>query len=453
MKYSWHICIALTVAALVLGCASTSNEPTKIDEPAEQVYVETGNDLLIQAERSWDSEQQAVQFYKQASDTNPNNAYAAFKYGEGLMRFDEMDRARDALLQAVEIDPGFGFAHSTLGQIARHFGELELAEDHANWAIEANPDLAEPRLLRASIRAETGRDDEASADFYFVIEHGVGWERGQAYHELGYLRLRNERPEEALEAFMQSIEIAPEDTSGYISAAETLLKLGNAERAIELLDKAARETWDPHWARITSSRFHIEFGDFKRALELANGVLDEEPNRIDALPVRGQAHLGLGMFEEAATDFERYLEQEDWDSWIHGEYGRALLRLERIDEAEREFDIALERWWEDINARAGKAEILERRGDLDGAWNEINIGLEFAGLDRYLLVRGAIVLARLGNQAKIDELIDRMQNEDASRLEEDQLTRLREYFAANPESLKVLEKISDRLPSDLAKKL
>ena len=431
----------LLIIAIVTGCATTPTESTIDVEPVDAAssapIVPSGNDFLVLAERSWESEEAALAYYEKALEENPGNSYAAFKSGEMHQRRGEYDLAEQSLKHAITLDPGFAHAYIILGYIARERGEFETAVSLAELAVISNPDVSEARLFRASLRMESGDELGAKDDLFFVVSLGNTWEQSRAHNELGHLYAQSGRDKEALESFGMSIEITPEDASPYISAARLLSERGKFEDAFGLLETAVKTSWDPEWVRTEIARLLVTTGEYEDALKETESVLEIDPDRIDVRSVRGQALTALKRYDEAIEDFERYLEHEGWDSWVRGEYARALLRIGRVDEALREVEESIDHWWENVQARALLAEIIARNGDMERALDELRQALEIEPYQPYLLIRSAILLEVTGDADAADSALELIET-----LDRDTLVRLEEYIVHNPETADRAKRLS-----------
>jgi tetratricopeptide (TPR) repeat protein len=171
--------------------------------------------------------------------------YAYTPYAEGrsaLERYDQMksiDRAIDLFNQALERDPRYALAHAGLAQAFwqryqndRKGADARLAEDHARRALDIDALPSGGWVTMGTIRAGTGRAEEALADFQQALDRDprgaeAHRERGAALEKLG-------RWDEAEASYRKAIELRPELWSSHNHLGAFLLernRLSEAEAA------------------------------------------------------------------------------------------------------------------------------------------------------------------------------------------------------------------------------
>jgi predicted Zn-dependent protease with MMP-like domain len=121
-------------------------------------------------------------------------------------------------------------------------------------------------------------------------------------------------------------------------------------------------------ARIEEAAELLADGDADGALEVAEAVLDEFDDELDALEIKGLALTDLGEFEEALEAFHRIIEVDHNDASAHALVATTLTELGRLDDAKRAAAAALvldkglasglaaRAWLHDIAGRAAEAD-------------------------------------------------------------------------------------------------
>lgn len=135
---------------------------------------------------------QVLTDYEQRAAANPDNAQALAVLGTVLLRYNEVerarqvleqarekgvrldrelgivylrlgqrDRARQALARQSEVDPGDADAHNQLCKLFFQEGETERAERACRVALEIDPRLDEPYLTLAQLAEQQGKPGEA----------------------------------------------------------------------------------------------------------------------------------------------------------------------------------------------------------------------------------------------------------------------------------------------------
>ncbi len=124
-----------------------------------------------------------------------------------------------------------------LSSVSLQHGKLKEAEIAARKAINLNPDNIEGTIQLCSILEKTGRIEAAENGLRELLKQNP--DNATALNNLGYLLLEHtSRYQEALNLIEQAIAIEPINGSFLDSLGWAHYKLGNAEKAVEFLEKA-----------------------------------------------------------------------------------------------------------------------------------------------------------------------------------------------------------------------
>ena len=105
--------------------------------------------------------EQAIQSYKEAIRTNPNDFDAHFGLGGCYSELGNEEEALKATKEAVRIRPDYPFAHIALGLNYHNLGRYDEAIETYKHAIELDPHLADTgQTLISNAYAASGRHDE-----------------------------------------------------------------------------------------------------------------------------------------------------------------------------------------------------------------------------------------------------------------------------------------------------
>ncbi len=111
--------------------------------------------------------------------------------------------------------------------------------------------------------------------------------------------------QEAVACFEQSLELNPEnDTARLAMAAAHIEGAGETMKGVQLLLGITRENPDHVAANLMLGRLSIQSGQFDRAIERYQTVLDQEPENTEALYFQAEAYKGLGNKEKAIALLE-----------------------------------------------------------------------------------------------------------------------------------------------------
>ena len=248
---------------------------------------------------------EAARLYEAIAAREPGNAEARHYLGALLASTGRLQDAKALMKRALELKPNeFAFLENYIGVLvlAEDFGEaLELCE-RARKRHPGNPNLL---YLRAA-----------------------------SLHKL-------DRLDEARDAFVALLRVAPKHPSGRKEYAVTLTRLGEFDEALRIVEPLIAE--QPRYAdaylvraNVCAMRgaFSLSLADYERALKL-------QPNAHETWQSYGRALDMLGECDEALAAFDRALGlRPNYVDALIGR-GRALTTLNRLPEGLAAFDQAI----------------------------------------------------------------------------------------------------------------
>jgi Tfp pilus assembly protein PilF len=170
-----------------------------------------------------------------------------------------------------------------------------------SWIVDA-PDDPQPLLLRGQIHAIAGNTADAQKNFRQALE--LAPERGDIRLELADMLKTENRPEEAALLYGQALADPELGVRAMIGLASCRKSLGDATRAVELLEQAvAREPENPDAAR-ELGRLQFEAGNYSDAATQLQSAVDLRPYDDECHYLLAQALQLAGRIEEAKTHFE-----------------------------------------------------------------------------------------------------------------------------------------------------
>ena len=185
----------------------------------------------------------------------------------------------------------------------QHNGQASEAIELLTQYLEQHPSCMAVLLKRASVSAMISHNDDALRDYTAAI--GLDPSCIRAYLGRASLLQRCGDQLEALRVLDEAVRVSPDDAS------DALL-----ERARALVDLA---------------RYAEAIDDTTKALAMASS--EESDNLTALLSTRASARLRLGLFEEAAADYERCLKLHKLSGSMALGLGLALLLQGKLDDA------------------------------------------------------------------------------------------------------------------------
>lgn len=261
------------------------------------------------------------------SDEADVNAYVQFRLGKDILNspwsLESIDLAATHFQQALAIDPNYGAAHAGLCvartgryQIAGTQSDIEEARKSCGEALSRAPRLALAHRAGGNFFLRTGRLEEAERAYLQAIEldpQNVDSRLGLA----GVMR-RLQRHEEAETQIIRVIELKPGNWRAYNALGSLYFSLGEYEDAAESYRRVEYLQPDNFTALGNMATARMMTGEFELARDIFERTIDIEATPR-ALSNLGILHYYLGDLEKSA-EFHRQsteLTPNSESAWIN----------------------------------------------------------------------------------------------------------------------------------------
>ena len=217
-------------------------------------------------------------------------------------------------------------------------GQIDRAEQLCRQVIEEEPENINILGMLGAILLKLEKIDEAEKYLLRTIDAAPTF--AKPHEDLGMLYLSQNQAECASKYFEKSVQLDPTQASAYFGLANALLKIGKTEEA----ESAHRKYLElsPGARALAEASRRIKEGQSKRAEEICEEVLKQDPENVEA----------LRLLARIATDDERHLIAEGLLRKIVQmspnrsvpcmDFGRFLVDRGRIPEAVDLFEKAVE---------------------------------------------------------------------------------------------------------------
>ncbi len=226
-------------------------------------FCHQGNALLAESRGDWKAARSALEAWLALE---PANARARQRLGKALFSLDQQDEAYKELQKASKEDSALEPAEVMMGWLFTRAGNLKKAEEWMNYAAKTSPDSLPLHMAITSWLLEQGRADEAQTHAEAAAK--LDSKSNQVQRVLGLVA--RERKE-----------------------------YGQSEAVFQAL---ALESPGDAWVRNQLALVLAEQGDDvkrKRALELAELSVRQNPNALDALVTLGTVYYRLKRLDDA----------------------------------------------------------------------------------------------------------------------------------------------------------
>ncbi len=155
-----------------------------------------------------------------------------------------------------------------------------------------------------------------------------------AYVAIGIVYEKQDKPDEAFEAFLKAIEQDPKHAEALRWTYRVYLKRGDLLNAYHMA-RAAFEAApdDPFYEEHLNTVLVNRLGNFREAEPLLERAVQMNPTSTHALWSLGYVYGVLGKHQESLECFQRAVHLDPKKTELYEELGHALVRLRRKDEA------------------------------------------------------------------------------------------------------------------------
>ncbi len=201
----------------------------------------------------------------------------------------------------------------------------------------ARPFLSEMRGARGAVAGARGDTDEAIRQFESAARL-TPWHSVTMYR-LGGAYVAASQWDKAAAAYGACLEASPNYVIAWANQGLAYFNLGNPEKAIEAAERALALAPDMPMGHNVVGLSYAQQGKWEEALEAmkrATGL--PEPGRAQLHKNMAVCHMALGQHEEAATEFQRAIDESRYpDPELYVERAKVLFELKRYEEAAESF--------------------------------------------------------------------------------------------------------------------
>lgn len=160
--------------------------------------------------------------------------------GLGYLQKGRPDWARDRLQKALEIDPDNAAANDAMGLVWQTEGELDLAEESFDKALKSDSGFTQARHHLGRLYMQTGDFAKAEKLLKKTANDRYYNARVQAYSDLGMTHYRLGNPALAIDAYKESLRLAPYNVDALVNASTLLFEQQQYEESQKYFDRFDR---------------------------------------------------------------------------------------------------------------------------------------------------------------------------------------------------------------------
>ncbi len=316
--YRWPYLAALAQLKYDTTAALASFETAaRLSPPNPALFINYG-DALLEAGRA----EEAADRYRQALELAPRSSHARYGLARVALAGGDAEAARRQLETAAEQAPGHGEVHALLATVYFRLGDAERARrQELRAAAHPDPTRAPDPVVRAMA------DEEVSS---------------RSYTQRGLRLVREERFQEAEEAFRRVLEIRPGNARDHANLGGALARQGRLDEALAAYREALRVDPDDPFTHNNLALALADRGEVDRAIELLARATELDPTYAEAWLNLGLLRARQGRLEEAVSAYREALQIDPASTAALTNLGTALAAQGRLAAAIEQWQTAVE---------------------------------------------------------------------------------------------------------------
>ncbi|MDJ0632868.1 MAG: tetratricopeptide repeat protein [Xenococcaceae cyanobacterium MO_188.B29] len=211
-----------TQSTFLLNESETANSKRE----AAEIYLQQA--LAYSDEQEW---AEVIEACQHAVRISPDSAEAYKLWGNALQRMGQTSKAMGMYAKAVEIEPDLAEVYANLGSLHARQNKWTKAREYYQKAIIIKPNFPGAYRNLAKVWKQLGEPEKAAECQNQALSLESQGVNPEAYLISGDLLIGANKPERAIEYYLQAIKLAPDLRIGYQKIAETWEKLGQWQEA------------------------------------------------------------------------------------------------------------------------------------------------------------------------------------------------------------------------------
>ena len=295
-------------------------------------------DYFLQARSMLRSDLQAYDSFRKSRSLTQSDAqaYDFFVQAQSMLQtsagVEGAANANKFFTRAVERDPEFALAWAGQCQALMEWyyyqpeiQKIELAEASCQKALELDPGLSEGHVALGDLYRKTGWLEQSIDEYQAALEADEG--SAVASLGLGETFAAQERDMEAEAAFIQAIDLDPDDLRSYYALGAFLFKHGRYAEAASVYSGLAKHPNADASVYNAQGVAYYMMGDFERAAEAYRQVIATAPTAAAYSNV-GTQYFYRGKFEDASVMYRQAIALGPTNPVWWGNLGDALQQMD-----------------------------------------------------------------------------------------------------------------------------
>jgi len=199
--------------------------------------------------------------------SNPDfrDAYIDYQKGVLLLKKKEYSMAVNFLQSAIKKEPNNAQYWNALGLTLSAMGEYEDAIEALHKALELNPELTDIHNTLGAIYTELGDFEKALKEYREVLNDKTYPTPYFVYFNIGLLKERQKKYDEAIAAFEQAISLKEDFYRAYIPLAQLYYKKGRYADCLSAVKKAQKQFPNNEALLLLEAKANYMLGNYDEA--------------------------------------------------------------------------------------------------------------------------------------------------------------------------------------------
>ncbi|MEM6579628.1 MAG: XrtA/PEP-CTERM system TPR-repeat protein PrsT [Pseudomonadota bacterium] len=283
------------------------------------------------------SSRQTIAIIEEIEDTHPNVPILLEVRGEAELAQGDTEKALKTLKRLVKIEPNSAEAHYLLASAYEAVGDYDQFRVSLADSLEADESLLVAQLSMIRLSVTDGDLDAAEQRLSALQERYPG--HPDVYNQEGWLALRKNEYERAIEAYQTAIQISPRSSS-VLMLADSQTRSGDLQQGISTLEEWVTQYPQDLVVIATLANIYGSQGEVQKSRDALEKVVALDPNNALALNALAWS-LKDDNFDSALEYAESAYEIAPGVPQIADTLGVLRLRQNRTSEAIRLFEKAL----------------------------------------------------------------------------------------------------------------
>jgi tetratricopeptide (TPR) repeat protein len=321
--------------------------------------------------------EEAQALYERLCQLDPADANNRYNLGTVLMARKRHAEAEAAFRAALSLRPGHAPTLHNLGMVLKELNRLDEAAECFGQALDLGPSAISHFNL-GHVRRRQQRPEDAVEQYRRAV--ALAPQHAAAHRELGMALYGLQRHGEAEAAYRAALRLKPQSAAVHSGLGTVLSALGRNRDALTHYREALRIApgTATHYDLATAlGRLH----ENEEAITHYRAALRLDPTHIDAWNNLGNVYRQQGRYAAAAQCYREALRLDPRQLQAQLNMGTVLLDTGQYDAALSHYREAQRLDPENRKARIGEASVYERQGDIERATSLIQPMLDTPPVD------------------------------------------------------------------------